>query len=1002
MDNTRFSPGSRLGQYRIIRRIGSGGAGEVYLCRHIVLEKSYALKVIDISSGEAGSEAQGRLLREARIARKIRHRNLVPVIDANVLPDANIAYIVMEYVDGETLDELISTAPLPESAALYVCRCVALVLAEAEKHSIVHRDIKPSNILIDRAGNVKVTDLGIAKIDKSSVRCDEPVTQGEKLLGTPDYASPEQLRDSSSVDIRADIYSLGATLYHMLSGRKPFSGNGVFNLMAQILESNPPEIPGISPATAALVKKMMAKEPSERPQTAGALLSELRKTTISNAGVTSEIKRFLAGGARQLFSEKNIRTLTRLRNIFIILCSIASGLLIFLHIFYRYNPGRESDSIQKYIRKNLDDSRYDKLVAMVENNPGSAYEIIKYIAGHGGERELKRVAENIPQLIREKKYAPAWLDALSGKKQRKTLTSLLAMGFDVNAATAPDRAPAVFRKELFYDVELLELLMKHKLNVLATDDNGRTALIRMARNRRAKIKCAKLLLSAKVPINARDRQQVNAFTAAVNANNPEFARFLVGAGIKLSKEDIENIPDTFNLKYELAPKRKNPEKIPQVKIAAGKTAAAPSNPPQKSQEKVISVSEKESKPQMSSEFASAVSRELENVRQLSEKRRLRRKNHNEAESRKLRRKIEVYLQTEPVKRIAIGEEINFIRSVISQIESGTVDPDIIIGKNRQHLLQAAVDGAIYPRRRIFSALLKAGADPDSIPFPVGDAAMCRELIAHGRSKFAPDDLIEMLFNPEPDWDSAKKMLLRGAGTDAADEEKNNVFHRASALGNVEFLSLLLNSGKPGADAENKSGHTPYRLAVMFGKKEAAELLEKSGYSGRTTVKMRNQGALFNAVESDNPEETAYLMMLDTDPLLRNGKYQNILQCAVENNSINAARILLENGVSPEKYTGTAPVLLALQKKNVDMFTLLMYHGADPQTVVTDRFGRKSLLFTEVFRSFGKEYEKIRDCFAAMLDNNWNWKTPTPDGDTPLTWMEKWNEGNQEIQKLFTE
>ena len=225
-NNTAGPAGSRIGQYRIIRQIGSGGSGDVYLCRHIVLDKSYAIKILDIPPGEHGREMQGRVLREARIARSIRHRNLVSVIDANVKGDGNTAWIVMEYVDGETLEELLAESALPESAALYVCRCVALVLAEAEKHNIVHRDIKPANILIDRAGNVKVTDLGIAKTDKASVRYDEPVTREEKLLGTPDYASPEQLRDSSSVDIRADIYSLGATLYHMLSGRKPFEADG--------------------------------------------------------------------------------------------------------------------------------------------------------------------------------------------------------------------------------------------------------------------------------------------------------------------------------------------------------------------------------------------------------------------------------------------------------------------------------------------------------------------------------------------------------------------------------------------------------------------------------------------------------------------------------------------------------------------------------------------------------------------------------------------------------
>ena len=166
--------------------------------------------------------------------------------------------------------------------------------------------------------------------------------------------------------------------------------------------------------------------------------------------------------------------------------------------------------------------------------------------------------------------------------------------------------------------------------------------------------------------------------------------------------------------------------------------------------------------------------------------------------------------------------------------------------------------------------------------------------------------------------------------------------------------------------------------------------------------MRNTGNLFNAVRRNNPGDTVYYLKLGVIPEQVNGMYLNVLQYAVVNNCCEAAKILLENGVSPDHYTGVSPLESALINKNAEMFALLIQHGADLQTAVKDKFGRNSLLFTAVFRYMNDDPDKLYNCFKVMLEKKWKWKNTTPDGDNPLTWMEKWNEGTPGVKALFTE
>ena len=269
-----FKAGEIIGKYRVIRCLGIGGMGEVYLVEHTLLNHRCALKLLKQDIAKDDPEMRARLLREARLASQIQHKNLIAVLDAELDEKSSNSYIVMEYVDGVSIEHILADGPMLEERALEIISEVAEALKVASEHKIIHRDIKPANIMLSRTGEVIVADLGIAKVES-----DGKQNMDNAVLGTPNYASPEQLRSSHQVDCRADIYSLGATLYHMLTGKRPFEAESVFGVMCNVLESDLPMAhtinPEISLKTSELISRMMAKKREERPDDFGKLLDEL-------------------------------------------------------------------------------------------------------------------------------------------------------------------------------------------------------------------------------------------------------------------------------------------------------------------------------------------------------------------------------------------------------------------------------------------------------------------------------------------------------------------------------------------------------------------------------------------------------------------------------------------------------------------------------------------------------------------------------------------------------
>jgi hypothetical protein len=265
-----------IGKYKVLERLGSGGMGQVFLCEHKLMRRRVAVKVLP--TAKATDEASlGRFYREARAVAAVDHPNIVRAFDID--QDGNLHFLVMEYVDGTNLQDLIKRfGPLDVLRACHYIYGAAVGLQHAHEIGLVHRDIKPGNILLDRSGVIKILDMGLARFfhDES----DELTKKyDENILGTADYLSPEQAEDSHAVDIRTDIYSLGATFYFLLTGSQPFPEGSIPQKLIWHRNRDPRPIQSLRPevpeGVVAIVNKMMAKKPEDRYETPAEVMAAL-------------------------------------------------------------------------------------------------------------------------------------------------------------------------------------------------------------------------------------------------------------------------------------------------------------------------------------------------------------------------------------------------------------------------------------------------------------------------------------------------------------------------------------------------------------------------------------------------------------------------------------------------------------------------------------------------------------------------------------------------------
>ena len=282
--------GDLLGSYRIRKPLGKGGMGEVYLALHSKLNVLRAVKILPARYCSADKKFGERFLQEARMAIQLDHPNVIAVYDAEFDEKKDIYYSVMEYVDGGTVRNAIrSLGSYMERQALMIVLKVSEALIAAENANLVHRDIKPDNIMLTRNGVVKLADLGIAKTSFNNPN--EQKKERNSLTGTPAYMSPEQTLDPNNVDIRADIYSLGVTLYEMLTGAKPYTGSETVDIVKKVMEAPVPDPrkrnPQISKSCSALVMRMMAKNKEDRHPNAEALNRDIKALLSGKTGILS-------------------------------------------------------------------------------------------------------------------------------------------------------------------------------------------------------------------------------------------------------------------------------------------------------------------------------------------------------------------------------------------------------------------------------------------------------------------------------------------------------------------------------------------------------------------------------------------------------------------------------------------------------------------------------------------------------------------------------------------
>jgi serine/threonine protein kinase len=265
-----------IGKYKVLEKLGSGGMGQVFLCEHKLMRRRVAVKVLPTQKASDPSSLD-RFYREARAVAALDHPNIVRAYDID--QDENLHFLVMEYVDGSSFQEMVrKTGPMNPTRACHYIYWAAVGLHHAHSQMLIHRDIKPGNILVDRIGIVKILDLGLARFFNDD-NDDLTKKYEESVLGTADYLAPEQAVDSHTVDGRADIYSLGATFYFLLTGQPPFAEGTVAQKLLWHQSKNPRPVrevrADVPESVALVVAKMMAKNPGDRYQTPGELAQAL-------------------------------------------------------------------------------------------------------------------------------------------------------------------------------------------------------------------------------------------------------------------------------------------------------------------------------------------------------------------------------------------------------------------------------------------------------------------------------------------------------------------------------------------------------------------------------------------------------------------------------------------------------------------------------------------------------------------------------------------------------
>jgi eukaryotic-like serine/threonine-protein kinase len=274
MTTDLLPPGTELFGYVIGRKIGKGGMGTVYLAKQKSLDRQVALKVLHPHRLQHANAVEN-FLREARNAAKLNHENLVAIHAIHADTDRGVYCYSMEYVPGASATKLVvDNGPLKRPLAMHLTYQVAQALAHAHRHDLVHRDVKPDNILVTESGVAKLLDLGLVRDRMEDLT--EPGARLLTIVGTPEYSAPEQSRNPTHAGPASDVYSLGATLYFLLTGKVPFLGHTVIDTIVRAA-TEPVRYPDNVPADCrALLDLMLAKRPTARLRDGDAVVTALK------------------------------------------------------------------------------------------------------------------------------------------------------------------------------------------------------------------------------------------------------------------------------------------------------------------------------------------------------------------------------------------------------------------------------------------------------------------------------------------------------------------------------------------------------------------------------------------------------------------------------------------------------------------------------------------------------------------------------------------------------
>jgi serine/threonine protein kinase len=306
MGSTDYTGQTLSDKYHLTTLLGQGGMGAVYRGEHIVIGKKVAVKFLHADLA-GNAEVVKRFYREAQAAAAIGHDSIIDVLDVGLSPNGE-PYLVMEYLEGESLGDMLArTGPLDLAAALGIAEPALRALAAAHAKGIVHRDLKPDNIFIVRQPSgppkIKLIDFGISKFADGGGA--EKLTQTGSVMGTPAYMAPEQARGASSLDHRADLYSMGVILYEMLTGKLPFSGSNFTEIIVNILTVEPiPPVqahPGFPAEATAVVLRALAKDPAARFENAEAMIAEMAVLT-AYGGRQERLTRIAADADKTTFA----------------------------------------------------------------------------------------------------------------------------------------------------------------------------------------------------------------------------------------------------------------------------------------------------------------------------------------------------------------------------------------------------------------------------------------------------------------------------------------------------------------------------------------------------------------------------------------------------------------------------------------------------------------------------------------------------------------------------